>query len=34
MALMGCAEARPRDWRLLTNDVLQNIYSCPDKAPV
>ena len=34
MALMGCAEARPRDARLLTTDVLQNKYNCPDKAPV
>jgi len=34
MALMGDAEARPLDARLLTTDVLQNKYSCPDKGPV
>ena len=33
MALMGYAEARPLDARLLTTDALQNKYSCPDKAP-
>lgn len=34
MALMGYDEARAHGARLLTTEILQIKYSCPDKGPV
>lgn len=34
MALMGYDEVRARGAPLLTTEILQIKYSCPDKAPV